>query len=112
MVKIVNVNPGKLKFDMGNGEMIEVDRPQSIPFNIIKNHNKIKAIGYSNNILACVFCDDGHNPNMFINYFKSVPLLMIMKMLNGDIESIDRFIDYAIDGYFPTYIEENPNYLI
>lgn len=112
MIRMIKLNPEKLTFNIGNGEMIEVDRPQSIPFNILGNCGKLKAVGYTNGILACIFCDDNGKPTNYINYFKYVPILMVRKLINNNTDVAKKFVEMAIEGNFPTYVEENPNYFI
>lgn len=112
MIKMINLNPRKITFDIGNGEMIEVDRPQSIPFNILGNCGKLKAVGYINGILACIFCNDKSKTSNYINYFKYVPISIVGKLINNNTDVAKKFMGMAFEGNFPTYIEYNQNYFI
>lgn len=105
-MKFVTQNPLYLQYDG-----MVVKRPSAIPFNVIKKA-KVYAAGYSNGITMVIFSTEEGKPANQINYFRMVPKIYVDGLVSGDKDIIERFVDQAINGLYPVYIEDNPNYFL
>lgn len=107
-MKIVSLNPRYLQYEND----LRIPRPQAIPFNVIKV-GKIYAAGYSDGITMIVFSNEENKPTNQINYFRMVPKAFVNALVSGDSQDIiEKFVDQAINGLYPVYIEDNPNYFL
>lgn len=111
MLKIVKLNPNKLNYMNPDGSLVSVPRPSAIPFNVI-NMNKIKAAGYANGITMVIFMDDKFKAVDEIHFFRMVPTDMVEGLINGIADKVEKFLQNALDGVYPDYVEENRNYFM
>lgn len=105
-MKFVRLNPMILQY-----EDVTLPRPQVCPFNIIK-YNKIRVAGSVNGLLMVIFQDDKGQPEKTINWFRLVSPKLIKGIISGNHDACDKFIENALEGIYPVYIEESNNYFI
>lgn len=111
MLKTINLNPNKLYYMNSDGSMVSVPRPSAIPFNII-DIDKIKAVGYADGITMVIFKDDNFKPVNEIHFFKMVPKYLVDGLINGILGEVEDFLENALNGAYPDYVEKNRNYFI
>lgn len=105
-MKFVKLNPMVLQYDG-----LDIPRPSSIPFNNI-NYNKIKIAGTSNGLLMVVFMNDEGKAESTINWFRMVPSKIIEGVITGDHYIIEHFVEQALSGLYPVYVEDNLPYFL
>jgi len=107
-MRIVSLNPRYLQYEND----LRIPRPQAIPFNVICM-GKVYAAGYSDGITMIIFKNENEKPASQINYFRMVPKAFVDALVTGNRQDIiEKFVDQAINGLYPVYIEDNPNYFL
>lgn len=110
-MKNVKLNLNTLSYLNDDGSIYLVTRPLGIPFNVI-NRNKIKAIGYINGITMVIFMDENSKPANEIHFFRMVPKDIVNGLINKFDDKIEQFVENALNGVYPDYVEENRNYFL
>lgn len=105
-MRIVKLNPKVLQFDG-----LDIPRPKAVPFNDIK-YSKIRVAGYVDGLLMVVFANENGKATSTINWFRMVPIKIAEGVVAGDTYVIDKFIEQALAGLYPVYIEDNFPYFL
>lgn len=105
-MKFVTLNPFVLQYDE-----VCVPRPSCMPFNIVKK-NKVYAAGHNHGITMIIFATEGNKPENKVNYFRMVPSKIVEGLVTGDDYIIDKFVEQALSGLYPDYVEDNDVYFL
>lgn len=103
MIKIKNT-PNTISFlDFETGDIISIPRP-IVVYNVIKK-GKIYAFGKSvdGKVTVVIYSDKDGKPIPNIHYYRFVSPVVYNKVIKG--EGVDDFIEFALEGAYPSYME-------
>ena len=108
----------KIKEDLNNIYFMDLETNELIStprlivlYNII-NKGKIHGFGKSvdGNITVVIYNDENSKPIPLIHYYKFVSPAIFNNVIKG--EGVNEFIELALEGAYPSYVEPIPLYLI